>query len=152
VGDGLVTTDCAGPLAAYCRLFAGLRPADLDRLGDVYTPDARFKDPFNDVRGPEAIRGVFAHMYAVTVSPRFEVLEQAAVGSAGYIRWRFCFATKGRGAREWSIEGVSRVAFAVDGRVAEHVDYWDPVEGLYGRLPGLGWLFRLPRRWLAAPS
>ncbi len=145
-----MTTDCAAHLEAYCQFFAGLRPADLDRFGDVYTPDARFKDPFNDVRGPEAIRAVFAHMYAVTASPRFEVLEQSPAGSAGYIRWRFRFSTRGRGARDGSIEGVSRVAFAADGRVTEHVDFWDPVEGLYGRLPAVGWLFRLPRRWLSA--
>jgi hypothetical protein len=147
-----VTTDSAEPLAAYCRLYEGLRPDDLERFGEVYTPGARFKDPFNDVRGVDAIRAVFRHMYATLESPRFEVLEQVSVGSAGFIRWRFHFATRGPGGRQWSIEGVSRVAFAPDGRVEEHVDYWDPVEGLYGHLPVLGWLFRLPRRWLTAPS
>ncbi len=146
-----MTHDFEQSLADYCRLFAGLRPADLDRFQDVYTPDARFKDPFNDVRGLEAIQAVFRHMFAVADSPRFEVLEQVPAGAVGYVRWRFRFATRGSSPREWAIDGVSRIAFAADGRVEEHIDYWDPVEGLYGRLPGVGWLYRLPRRWLAAP-
>jgi steroid delta-isomerase len=40
--------------------------------------------------------------------------------------------------------------FAPDGRVREHVDYWDPVEGLYDSLPVLGPALRLVRRRLAA--
>jgi len=48
-------------LEAYCEFFAGLRPADLERLQAVFTEDARFRDPFNDVRGRDAIRAVFEH-------------------------------------------------------------------------------------------
>jgi limonene-1,2-epoxide hydrolase len=139
-------------LARYCALFAGLRPEDLARLPEFFAPEARFKDPFNDVRGVERVQAVFAHMFAVTEAPRFEILEQAASGATGFVRWRFRFAPRGRPQGQRTIEGVSRVVFAADGRVAEHVDYWDPVEGLYDGLPLLGPILRLLRRRLSAGS
>ena len=132
------------------EVFERLQPADVERLGEIYAADARFKDPFNDVRGVAAVRAVFAHMYAVTEGPRFEILERALSGSTAFIWWRFRFAPRGRPGAEREIEGVSRVVFAPDGRVSEHVDYWDPVEGLYDSLPVLGPALRLVRRRLAA--
>ena len=139
-------------LARYCELFAGLRPEDLLRLPDYFAPDARFKDPFNDVRGLAAVRAVFAHMFAVTEDPRFAILEQALSGSTGFVRWRFRFAPRGRPQAVREIEGVSRVLFGADGRAVEHVDYWDPVEGLYDGLPLLGWVLRMVRRRLGADA
>ena len=137
-------------LARYCALFASLSPQDLPRLEEYFAADARFKDPFNDVRGVSAVQAVFAHMFAVTDRPRFEILEQAASGATGFVRWRFRFAPRGRGQAEREIEGVSRVLFAPGGRVLEHVDYWDPVEGLYDGVPLLGAALRAIRRRLGA--
>ena len=130
-----MTASSAGHLARYCALFAGLRPEDLARLPDFFTEDARFKDPFNDVRGVPGVQAVFAHMFAATEGPRFEILDQAMSGSTGFVRWRFRFAPRGRPQDVREIEGVSRVLFGADGLAVEHVDYWDPVEGLYDSLP-----------------
>ncbi len=135
-------------LARYCALFAALQPADVVRLADYFACDARFKDPFNDVRGVAAVQAVFAHMFAVTENPRFDILEQAVSGASGFVRWRFRFAPHGRPQAGREIEGVSRVVFGPDGRVVEHVDYWDPVEGLYDGVPVLGAVLRLLRRRL----
>lgn len=145
-----MTTPAERHLARYCALFAGLRPEDLVRLPEFFAAEARFKDPFNDVRGVERVQAVFAHMFAVTEGPRFDILEQQACGDTGFVRWRFRFAPRGRPRAQRTIEGVSRVVFAADGRVAEHVDYWDPVEGLYDGLPLLGPILRLLRRRLSA--
>jgi len=145
-----VSTSAQAHLARYCALFASLSPQDLPRLGEYFAADARFKDPFNDVRGVPAVQAVFAHMFAATDAPRFEILEQAASGSTGFVRWRFRFAPRGRLTAALEIEGVSRVLFADDGRVVEHVDYWDPVEGLYDRVPLLGGALRAIRKRLGA--
>lgn len=145
-----MTTAPQDQLARYCALFAGLRPEDLVRLPDYFAADVRFKDPFNDVRGVAGVQAVFAHMFAETEGPRFEILDQAVSGATGFVRWRFRFAPRGRPGAEREIEGVSRVLFAPDGRVVEHVDYWDPVEGLYDGLPVLGPILRLLRRRLGA--
>ncbi len=136
-------------LAAYCALFAALRPADLERFDAVYAPGARFKDPFNDVRGVPAIRAVFAHMYSVAREPRFEILERALDGGTGFVRWRFHYRDGGGAPR--SFDGVSCVRFDGAGRVSDHVDYWDPVEAIWGRVPLLGAALRRLGRRLAAP-
>jgi steroid Delta-isomerase len=139
-------------LARYCALFASLSPQDLPRLGEYFAADARFKDPFNDVRGVSAVQAVFAHMFAVTDGPRFEILEQSASDSTGFVRWRFRFVSRGRPHLTREIEGVSRVLFGADGRVAEHIDYWDPAEFIYDGLPLIGPVLRLVRRRLGAKA
>ena len=70
----MVTTDDPRT-ARVIALFEGLSPADLARLGEFYAPDARFKDPFNEVQGLPAIRAVFDHMYVALHEPRFVVRE-----------------------------------------------------------------------------
>ena len=50
----------------FCRLVAfyeQLQPQDLDRLGQLYTEDCRFKDPFNEVQASRRVRRIFAHMF-----------------------------------------------------------------------------------------
>ena len=42
-------------------LFEALSLQDLPRLADIYSPDARFKDPFNEVQGVAAIQDIFRH-------------------------------------------------------------------------------------------
>jgi steroid delta-isomerase len=141
-------------LAAYCAFFERLSPADLDRLPERFTEDARFKDPFNDVRGLAALRGVFARMFERCVEVRFEVHEALREGDLALLHWtmRFRTAPPRAGARpgaEWTLHGMSRVVFAADGRVAEHVDHWDTGGQLYARFPVLGPLIRWLQRRLA---
>jgi ketosteroid isomerase-like protein len=63
-------------LAALIRYFEELTPESLARFPEFYTEDAWFKDPFNEVRGVQAIQRVFAHMFERTVEPRFVVTEK----------------------------------------------------------------------------
>jgi len=137
-------------LDGYCEYFESLTPAALDRMEHYFSSGARFCDPFNDVRGVPAIRNVFEHMFATTTEPRFEVSERIMEGEVAYLRWVFYFHPRGRGVEPWRIAGVSRVRFADDGRVAEHIDYWDPAEQLYSRLPLVGRLMHWLRRRFSA--
>ena len=41
--------DAQAAAARLAQLYEQLTPARLAQLGDYYAPDARFKDPFNDV-------------------------------------------------------------------------------------------------------
>lgn len=136
-------------LAAYAAFFEALEPDALAQLEAWFSADARFRDPFNTVRGPAAIRRVFEHMFAQCEQPRFQVDEQIAAGEIGYLRWRMAF---GPAAARREIEGVSRVCFDAEGRVCEHLDYWDPAAQLYEQLPLVGPVCRLLRRRLAAPQ
>ncbi len=127
--------------------FEQLQPADLARLGTLYADDARFKDPFNDVRGVAAVRGIFEHMFASVQAPRFVVLTAQAQGGQAFLTWDFHFATRGR---PMLIHGGTHLVFAADGRVALHRDYWDAAEELYEKLPVLGALMRWLRRRAAS--
>ncbi|MGD2083698.1 MAG: nuclear transport factor 2 family protein [Chromatiales bacterium] len=137
-------------LARYAAFFADLGPGGLDRLGEQFAPGARFKDPFNDVRGIEQIREVFRHMYATLDGPRFLIHGFALSGRTGYIHWTLDFVPRGRLRRLRPIDGLSRVRFDEAGRVAEHVDYWDAAEQVYQRLPLVGALLRLMRSRFSA--
>ena len=47
-----------------------------EQLGAIYAVDARFKDPFNEVRGLAAITTIFEHMFEQVDAPRFVVSTQ----------------------------------------------------------------------------
>jgi steroid Delta-isomerase len=123
--------------------FEQLNPADLARIGEFYAPEARFKDPFNDVAGVIAIRQVFEHMYRTLDQPRFVVRDIVADGDQCFLSWDFTFRFK-RFSTDTSqvVHGGSHLRFAADGRIVLHRDYWDAAEELYEKIPGLGALMR----------
>ena len=137
----------ADTLDALIHLYENLTPQRVGELAACYREDAHFRDPFNDVRGRAAIERIFTHMFTQVAEPKFTVLERFSA-DCGHVMllWRFDFTLRGPQA----IEGTSRLRFDADGRVAEHIDYWDAAGELYARLPLLGGLMRLLRRALAA--
>jgi ketosteroid isomerase-like protein len=130
-------------VARTVQFFEQLTPADLARLGEIYTPDARFKDPFNEVQGLAAIKRVFAHMYATLDAPRFVIRTAMAEGDAAFLSWDFLFRMRRFDrSTEQTVRGATHLVFAPDGRIALHRDYWDAAEELYEKLPVVGWLMR----------
>ena len=121
--------------------FEHLQAADVAHLADIYTADAFFKDPFNEVQGVSAIRGIFEHMYTALDAPRFQVLETVAEGSQCFITWHFLFRFKGAAA-EQCVRGASHLKFNGAGLITLHRDYWDAAEELYEKLPVLGSFMR----------
>lgn len=124
--------------------YEGLREADLARLDEIYAADARFVDPFNDVRGVAPIRAIFAHMFATLREPRFAVHDAVAEGDQAFLTWDFRFAA--RGGAPTTIRGATHLRFAPDGRITEHRDYWDAAGELYEKLPLVGALMRWLKR------
>ena len=123
-------------------LFEHLTPQDLPRLADFYTPDARFKDPFNEVQGTAAITAVFAHMFEALDGPRFVIRDTLVQGEQCFLSWDFMFCMKRFDRREQCIHGASHLHLAADGRIRVHRDYWDAAEELYEKLPVVGGLMR----------
>jgi ketosteroid isomerase-like protein len=126
--------------------FERLQPADLPRLDAIYAPDARFKDPFNEVQGLPAIRRVFEHMFVALESPRFEIRDVIVQGEQCFLTWDFVFRMRRLRRDEQRIHGGSHLRFAPDGRIALHRDYWDAAEELYEKLPAVGALMRWLKR------
>ncbi len=136
--------DAATRIEAF---FAALTPADLARLSDFYTPDAYFKDPFNEVRGIAAIEGIFRHMFDALDAPRFVITRRMVDGEQCFLVWEFRFGFKNfhKGVQQ-VVHGGSHLLLAPDGRIRSHRDYWDAAEELYEKLPLVGGLMRWLKR------
>lgn len=130
------------------RFFERLTPQSLDGLDRIYAPDARFKDPFNDVRGLAPIEAVYRHMFDSLHAPRFAVTNRIVQGRQCFLVWDFTFRLRTAGSRaaSESVRGGSHLVLAADGRISLHRDYWDAAGELYEKLPVLGALMRWLRR------
>lgn len=138
-------------LKRYLAFYADLSPETLPQLRDLVTPDVHFRDPFNDVRGTDAMLAIFAAAYRDCTDVRFAIDGSVREGAEAFLKWRFYFRPKRLGPGEpWEITGVSEVHFTPEGRVAVHLDHWDSGAQFYARLPLIGALVRWVRRRAAA--
>lgn len=145
--EDFMPADCSGGVAALVVFYETLQPASLVRIGELYAPDARFKDPFNEVVGTAAISRIFEHMFATVAAPRFVVTTRIVQGREAMLGWDFHLRLSGR---DTVIRGVTHLQFDEAGRVVLHRDYWDAAEELYARLPIIGGLMRWLRRKLSS--
>ena len=123
--------------------FENLSPADVATISQFYAPQARFKDPFNEVVGVPAIQGIFAHMFEALEQPRFVVTGRVVQGTQCFLTWDFLFAFKDfhKGVTQ-TVRGASHLVLDEQGLVTLHRDYWDAAEELYEKLPVVGALMR----------
>lgn len=129
------------------QFFEQLQPQDLQRLPEIYAPDARFKDPFNEVQGLPAIEGIFAHMFVALDSPHFIVTERIVQDNKCFLVWDFRFRFKRFNTTSWqTVRGGTHLVFDAQGLVTLHRDYWDAAEELYEKLPLVGGLMRWLKR------
>ncbi len=131
----------------FIAFFENLSPADVATLGQVYAPDARFKDPFNEVQGVPATQAIFAHMFRALDEPRFVVTGRVVQGNQCFLTWDFLFAFQrfDKGVTQ-TVRGASHLVLDGHGLVTLHRDYWDAAEELYEKLPVVGALMRWLRR------
>ena len=141
------TEDSRAAVTRLTAWFESLTPQSLGQLGRFYTADARFKDPFNEVRGVPSITLIFKHMFVALHGPRFVVTHQIVDGQQAFLVWEFRFRFKRFDTVTDQVSrGGSHLTLAADGRVSDHRDYWDAAEELYEKLPGLGALMRWLKR------
>ena len=125
------------------EFFEILQPASVQRMDALYTQDAYFKDPFNEVRGLEEVQRIFSHMYVALDEPHFVVTNTVTQGDQCFIVWDFKFRFKRFDTvTVQTVRGCSHLQLASDGRIAFHRDYWDAAEELYEKLPFVGSLMR----------
>lgn len=123
--------------------FEHLSPADVATIGALYAPQARFKDPFNEVQGVHAIAQIFSHMFVALDQPRFVVTGRVVQGSQCFLTWDFVFAFRNfhKGVAQ-TVRGASHLVLDDNGLITLHRDYWDAAEELYEKLPLVGTLMR----------
>ena len=129
--------------------FESLEPASVDRLDTVYAPDARFRDPFNEVHGISEIRRIFAQMFEHLDDCRFTFIDETVDERGAFLTWDMTFRIRRLSPRETRrIHGATHLKFAPDGRIASHHDYWDAAGELYAQLPLIGAVMRWLKRKL----
>lgn len=134
-------------VAQIAGFFSTLQPADVQRMGDFYAPDAYFKDPFNEVRGVAQVQHIFSHMYVALDQPHFVVTGQLVDGAQGFLTWDFVFRFRRFDTTTWqTVRGASHLVLNAQGLITHHRDYWDAAEELYEKLPAVGSLMRWLKR------
>ncbi len=134
-------------IARMVTFFEEVSPHNLSRLGEFYDPQARFKDPFNEVKGIPAIQAIFAHMFVQLDNPRFVVTNQVLQGNQGFLTWEFKFGFKNfKTGQTQTILGATHLVMNASGLITLHRDYWDAAEELYEKLPLVGGLMRWLKR------
>jgi len=127
--------------------FQTLTPAGVDALDAIYAPDARFKDPFNEVQGVAEIQRIFRHMYLTLDNPRFVVTGRIVQGTQCFLTWEFRFGFRRfKPGQAQCILGGSHLLLNDAGRITRHRDYWDAAEELYEKIPLVGSLMRWLKR------
>ena len=130
-------------IESIVQVFEGLTLEQIERLDKVYASNARFKDPFNDVRGLAAIQRIFRHMYIQLEAPRFVIDQRIIDGRQCFLTWEFrFFFRRFNPGIEQVILGGSHLVLDDAGCITLHRDYWDAAEELYEKLPVVGGLMR----------
>lgn len=122
---------------------------EVNRISELmahYSTDATFKDPFQEVSGKEAIAHIFRKMFDQLNNPSFKFLSITHNSSEASILWEFNFQFKRWNTSPQSLKGVSWLTFDESGLITSHIDYWDPAEGIYEKLPVLGYLMRFLKK------
>ncbi len=128
--------------------YSTLTPQRVRLAGVFYHTTVHFKDPFNDVRGIDALMAIFDHMFVSTEDPRFIMCDHVKNDQQAFVTWTFEFSLKGK---PYSVRGATHFKFDDAGLVTEHRDYWDAAEELFQKLPLVGAPVRWLRRQFAVP-
>lgn len=138
------------PLKRFVSYWNNLSAADVARLGEFYTEEAVFQDPFNKVQGHVAIKHIFDDMFVRLIEPKFVITETIQEDNRVLLVWDFSFRIKAlKPNLTRKIHGTSLIRFAADGRAFSHRDYWDAAGELYEKLPVIGSVMRALKRRMA---
>ena len=137
-------------VARAVAVFEGLTRENLASLAGIYAENAYFRDPFNEVRGLDAIRSIFDDMFAHLADCRFEFLDVVSDERGAVLTWDMAFRFRRyRPDAPQTIHGASHLRFDAAGRIVYHRDYWDAADELYAKLPLIGPLMRYLKRRIA---
>ena len=124
----------------YISLFSNLTPKNVKDFDNLVSKDIRFIDPFNNVKGVENFKKIFYHMFKNIQDPKFSVITYSIKNKNVFLKWKMTFyAFKA----EQCIEGMSELTFNKVGKITFHIDYWDSLNGLFIKLPFVGFLYRI---------
>ena len=127
----------------YAEFLESVSPQTLEDFDQFVGEDVYFSDPFHQVRGIKLFKGVFSEMFMKVGPVRFEVSRVFQADREAVLIWKFSALLMNR---PWVVPGTSRIVFDQNGKVIEHIDYWDSGRYFLMHLPVIGrfvsWLYR----------
>jgi hypothetical protein len=124
----------------YIKLFSELRPEKIVCFDDLIDRNIIFRDPFNNVKGSMNFKKVFYHMFKKVKNPNFVIINYLVGKEIVFLKWEMSFEAFNSLQK---IEGMSEVLINKEGKISSHIDYWDSLNGLFIKLPFIGFFYRL---------
>ena len=110
----------------------------LDLLGQMYTNDVLFIDPFHQIQGIKELKDYFSKLYQNIDSIEFSFNDRFFSGNQASVYWEMRFKHRRiNSGQEVCVLGNSRLSFEASGKVSRHQDYFDSAAMLYRHLPVL---------------
>ena len=123
----------------YMDLFSNLTISNIKQFEDIVDKDVEFQDPFNKIKGIENFKNVFYHMFKNIKDPKFIILDYSMDKKRTFLKWEMTFyAFKSKQV----IIGISEINCNKIGKIISHYDYWDSLNGIFIKLPFVGFLFK----------
>ena len=127
----------------YLNLFSNLNKENIKKFDDLVVKDIIFIDPFNNIKGLDNFKNIFYHMFDTVEEPKFDIVDYAQNKDHIFLKWKMTFyAFKA----SQTIEGMSDITLNKEGKVISHLDYWDSLNGIFIKLPFLGFFYKLSLR------
>ena len=124
----------------YIYLFSNLSLDNINEFDDIISKDIIFIDPFNNIRGINAFKKNFYHMFENVKEPKFFILDYSMNKQRVFLKWKMTFfAFKSL----QTIEGMSELVLNDSGKVASHIDYWDSLNGIFIKIPFIGYFYKI---------
>ena len=124
----------------YIKLFSNLTPENIKNFDDLISEDINFVDPFNNVKGANDFKNIFYHMFENVKDPKFLIVDYTINKKRVYLKWKMTFfAFKSL----QTIEGMSELILNDAGKVVSHTDYWDSLNGLFVKIPFIGYFYKI---------
>lgn len=131
--------------ATYVAFFERHSDESVDDLRQLASPEMRYRDPLTDRRGIDAVTDYMHKWFQTMDDLSFDVDLHAVHGNVVLSHWYMNFRIPRMPKRPWTIEGMSKISLNAEGKVSEHVDYWDATP-LLQAVPILGRVVTLTRR------
>ena len=124
----------------YIYLFSNLSVDNINEFDDIISEDIMFKDPFNNIKGIDAFKNIFYHMFKNIKEPKFFIVDYSINRQRVFLKWKMTFfAFKSL----QTIEGMSELVLNDSGKVASHIDYWDSLNGIFIKIPFIGYFYKI---------
>jgi hypothetical protein len=120
------------PLEEYVTWLERLTPRSIRLIEKIAAHGMAFSDPFNLVRGVDAVEAAFEkRLAAFGGSPKLTVTDRAfgRDNEAVYLRWTMTGTWRGK---PIAMNGIAELAFTLDGKIYSHIDHWDAGSVLLG--------------------